>query len=495
MSLARSFIWLTFAEILFSLSGYVVHSGAGRLLSPDDYGRYALVITLSIMVITLIGNGIPISMSKYLSEHQNDQLMIKAIKRKGLMLQLISISLITLAFYILTPLLSLALKDLTLTPLFRISLFILPAYALDTYYFYYYTGIHQFNIQAALKIVRSIMRVVLIIGLIYIWKVEGSIIGYILVNVVGFGLAWLIDHFWLNKQFKLSEKSQLPKFDWRKLLNYAWPVTLFLIFYEIMISLDLYFIKGIMHNDYLTGIYNSSLTIARIPYFLFAALNVILLPSISKSLAAKEHEKARKLVSRSLRLLMLVLMPLVTLMAVYAGPTISFVFGAKYLTGVASLQILVFGIGFLTVFYVLSFAQNGAGLTKIPMWTAFWGMILNAVLNYALIQKFGINGSAIATSLSSLLVMAFSLILTTRSFGNIVEIKTFAKIFLATLVMFAASFALQTQNLLFIPYSIILTALYLLTLYLLKEISTEDLALVRSLLGKKPKATTETLPE
>ncbi|MGB5018305.1 MAG: oligosaccharide flippase family protein, partial [Candidatus Moraniibacteriota bacterium] len=66
-SLSRSLVWLTIAEMLFNISGYVIHAVAGRILGPADYGRYALVITLTTTVIILIGNGIPTAMSRYLS--------------------------------------------------------------------------------------------------------------------------------------------------------------------------------------------------------------------------------------------------------------------------------------------------------------------------------------------------------------------------------------------------------------------------------------------
>jgi O-antigen/teichoic acid export membrane protein len=489
-SLARSFVWLTIGEILFNISGYVVHSGAGRLLSPSDYGRYALIITLTVMIIDLVGNGIPISMSKYLSEYyDSDADMVRVIKYKGFVLQVVIIALITGIFYAITPLLSFALGDLTLTPLFRISLFILPAYAMDTYYYYYYTGIHQFNLQSLFKVARSILRITVIIAFIFIWGLPGAVAGYIVVNLCGFLISWITDQIHISKTFPARDISKSkPVFEWKKMLNYAWPITLFIIFYEILISLDLYFIKGILHNDYLTGIYNSSLTIARIPYYLFAALNVILLPSVSKSMARKEHEKTRNLVSQSLRLLIVILLPLVTLMAVYAGPTISFVFGAKYLSGIASLRILVFGIGFLTVFYVLSFALNGAGKVKIPMWMAFFGMILNAILNYVFINRYGILGSAIATTTTSLVFMLISLSYCSRYFGKIINFASLGKMIFATALMFAASYFFPPRNFYFLIWSIILVVIYILVLFFLKEISTEDMELLKSLVSRKKTA-------
>jgi O-antigen/teichoic acid export membrane protein len=38
-NLAKSALWVTISEILFNLSGFVIHSVLGRFLGPADYGR------------------------------------------------------------------------------------------------------------------------------------------------------------------------------------------------------------------------------------------------------------------------------------------------------------------------------------------------------------------------------------------------------------------------------------------------------------------------
>jgi len=486
MNIARSFIFLTFAEILFNLSGYVVHSAAGRLLTPAEYGRYGLIVTLSIMVVTLIGNGIPISMSKYLSQHYDQKPeLVPVIKRKGLILQSVLIGGITLLFFLAAPLIAKLLRDETLTPLFRLSAFILPMYAIDSLYFYYLTGIHEFNFQSFLKISRSLLRVTVIVGLIYFWKVKGSIIGYIIVPFSVFLIAWAYDTLKLSKKF--PRYSSTISFDWKKLAAYAWPITLFMIFYEILISLDLYFIKSLLGSDHATGIYNSALLLARIPYYLFYALTIILLPSVSKSTAEKNHQKTGKLIHDSLRFMFIILVPIVILLSVYAAPAIDFVFGKEYAEAVPSLQILAFGLGFLTIFYVLSFALNGAGLAKVAMKTAFWGMLLNAVLNYFFIKQYGILGSAIATSISSFSVMFFSIAYTNKNFGNLFRVSDAIKIISSGVILYLASLLFPPHNLLFILWSIILTLIYFISLYILKEIKPEDIEIFKSLLRNKKK--------
>lgn len=483
--IVKSVFWLTVSEIIFNISGYIIHSAVGRILGPSDYGRFGLIVTLTTMIIILIGNGIPTAMSKYLSEFfETKPEMVSIIKKQASILQACVIGGITAIFFLSAPLIAKLLGDPTLTPLLRISTFIIPSFAAASFYFYYYTGIHKFNLQSVLKTVRSVVRVVFIVGLAYFFKIKGSIAGYIVAPFFVFLIAFIIDKIWISKKFP---KSSEGKFDWKELANYAWPITLFLLFYEILISSDLYLVKALLKNDYLTGIYNGSLTLARIPYYIFYALTIILLPTISKTTSQNKVKETQKIISQSLRLLLILLLPTVVLLYVYAQPIISLFYGNDYLPAVPSMQLLVLGVGFLTVFYIMSFVMNGAGKIKIPMNIAFFGMIANIFLNYILIQKYQLIGSAIATSITSVFIMIIMLFYIHRYFQGLIKISSFLKMLSAMIIMYCASLFFPVQQWTFLIYSFVLLAIYALTLLVLKELKKDDWELVVSLVSRKAK--------
>ena len=500
-NLAKSALWVTFSEILFNLSGFVIHSVLGRFLGPADYGRYGIIITLTTMVIILIGNGIPTAMAKYISEYfETNPRMVKVIKRQAVILQTIIIGAITIIFYFSIPLICKLLGDPTLVPLFRISTLIIPAFAAASFYFSYYTGLHRFNLQATLKTLRSIFRIVFVIGLAYCWKVEGAIVGYIIAPASVFMVAFLVDRFYISKKMEasveasaeiqnitsLSENVQ-PSFDWHKLTTYAWQVIIFFLAYELLISIDLYMVKGILRDDNLTGIYNAALTVGRIPYYIFYAMTIFLLPMISKSTSQNNQEETKKILAQALRIMLLLLVPMIVLMAIYAKPILIDFYGASYASGALSMAILEYGVGFLTIFYVMSFALNGAGKTKLVMNISIVGFVINAILNYILIKKYSITGSAIATSITSFIIALWILYYLWRDFGALVKIKTFLKTFFAAALMYLASLLFSKGEIVFIAWSSILFAFYLFILYLLKEIKKEDLEIIKTLIFRKKK--------
>ena len=494
--LAKSALVITASEIIFNISAFVIHAVVGRILGPEDYGRYGLVVTLTTMVIILVGNGIPTAMAKYLSEiFETNPRLIKTIKKQALILQSAVIGALTILFFLAAPLIAKILGDPTLTGLFRISSLIIPAFAAASFYFSYFTGLHKFNVQAILKIARSAFRVIFIIGLAYFFQVEGSIAGYILAPLSVFLIAYLIDKFKINRELKANESrleqtgsySKVAGFDWRVLVSYAWQIVVFFLAYELMISIDLYLVKRILSSDHLTGIYNASLTAGRSPYYLFYSLTVILLPAISKATAANNTAAARKIISQSLHVMLVLLVPVIIVMVNFSRPIIELFFGQKYSGAAAPMEILLWGVGFLTIFYVLSFVMNGAGKTRIPMYLAVGGAILNAILNVILIKKYALIGSALATSITSFLAMLLMFYFVWRHFGKLGEAKSLLKILLAGTGTWFFSWFFPKENPDFILYSIIILGFYFSMLYLLDEIKKSDFLFIKSLLirGKK----------
>ncbi len=489
--LAKSFIWLTISEIIFNLSGYVIHSAVGRILGPADYGRYGLVVTLTTMVIILIGNGIPTAMAKYISEiFETRPSLVKVIKRQAAILQAVLVGFITLLFFLLSPALAKILGDPSLTELFRISTLIIPSFALASFYFSYYTGLHKFKIQSFLKTFRSLVRVGIIIGLAYLYSVKGSVIGYAAAPLLVFAVAWSIDVFKVSRELEqkdvdLSRRSPALRdeggFEWRKLTNYAGQIIVFFLAYELLISIDLYLVKALLKDDYITGIYNAALTVGRIPYYLFYALTIILLPAISKSTAEQDIKKTRLLITWSLRLMLWVLVPAVVLMSQFSSSIIDLFYGQDYMEAARSMSILVYGVGFLTVFYVMSFVMNGAGKTKISMSISIIGVAINTALNYIFIQKYGIVGSAIATSIASTIVTVIMLYYIYQNFQTFFSLRSIIKAFIGALIIYVIAHFLPQGRLVFVLWSAILGTVYLAVLYLLGEIKKEDLLVLKDI--------------
>lgn len=484
---SSALLWLTVSEVVFNLAAYVVHAVAGRILGPADYGRYGLVVTLTTMVIVLIGNGIPTTMSKYVSEVlEKDPKNIPAIKKKAALLQTALIGGITVLFFLLAPVIAWALRDPSLTPLFRLSALIIPAFAAASFYHHYLTGLHLFKLQAIVKIIRSFARVGFIATAAILFGLNGAVGGYILAPLFTFGAAIAIDEFYVKRRLGFGHKNDGNDFHFpaKTILAYAGPLTLFLVFYELLLTIDLYFVKALLQDDHLTGLYNAAITVGRIPYYLFAALAMIMLPAISKTTAERDTEQTTSLVNKSLRLMTLLLFPMIALLVVYAPQILHFFYGTRYDGAEQAMSIFAIGVGFLTVFYVLAFALNGAGLVKIPMRLSFFGFLGMTALNFLLIPPFGIVGAALAATVTAFAIMISILAYAETYFSVRLPLRTIALSLLSTLLIASLSRFLPHGTYVFIASGGVLFFLYFVLLRLFGELSDDDLAPFLKLIKK-----------
>ncbi len=482
MSLIKASVWLTISELVFNLSGYIIHSLLGRFLGPAEYGRYGIIITFATMIVVLIGRGVPIAMSKYLSEvRKKDPSTILSIRKTGAIVQTILISVVTILYYFLVPpIAAKLLNDPSLVSLFRISTPIIPAFALASFYVYYFNGIHKFNSQSLIKFYRGFTKVIFIVSLASLFSTKGAIVGHALAPFSVFLLAYFLDPFRKEKSAKKSSVS------WQKMLSFAWPITLFMLFYEIMISVDLYMVKAFTGDDTITGFYNAALTIGRLPFYAFYFLTIILLPKISETTSQKNQKQTKKILSFAMRFLFILLIPAITLLSFFSESVSELFFGKQFISASEPLSVLAFGLGFLVVFYILAFVLNGAGKNKVPMWIAFGGMILNCLLNFFLIQKYGIFGAAIATSISSFITMVLVIIFTQKIITPFLNILSLTRYITGSaIIYYIASLGITQDKLMFIPWSLLLLAIYFVFLFLTKEFSKEDIVQLKLNLKKK----------
>lgn len=471
---SRALVWLTASEIIFNLAGYVIHASLGRILGPEDYGRFGVIITLTTMIIVLLGNGVPTAMSKFIAENFDTHPgRVKNIKATAILLQAMIMVPATIIFYLLAPwVANTLLRDPSLTPLFQISALIIPGFALASFYFYYYTGLHYFRLQAVLKTLRAVARIVFIVGFAYFWGVTGAISGYIVAPLAVFAIAFLYDLFKVSP--KLPAKDAEYHLAKSSLFQYAWPFTLFLIFYELVITADLYFVKALLQDDYLTGLYNAAITVGRIPYYLFYALTIILLPAIAKAKTIESSKEAAQLVQKTLVLIYALLLPMVTFLYAYSYQTLHFFYGQKYLGAIPAFEIFVFGAGFLTIFYVLAFALHGAGRVKVPMWLSLAGILLLSALNLYLIPLYQLSGASLAVTITSLFLATAALIYTKIEFHISLMPKTFFMALLSTVIFTALAMVIPANQYLFIPIGGCLFLFHLAFLYYTNTIQLAD---------------------
>ncbi len=464
--------YLFISTLVFVITGYISNIWLGRYLGPEDYGVYGLIAALMTIGNLFQNSGLPQSVSKYIAEHKDHA---DSILYRGLCLQLIIVAITTAVFLLFSGTIAThVLKDSLLKPYIQLSSLVFPFYGIYAFYLWYYNGLHRFKRQALMNITFSLSKLLLIIILTLFFKLTGTIMGFIFSPFIA-----------LLTGFKFPRKNNGLIFPYKKLILFSLPLTLFSLFSSILQSQDLFFLKMFHSEDALPGYYTANQNISRILFFSLSVFSLVLFPSISKSVSDKTDEKTKEIISRSLRLALLLLLPATLAISGSSKEIIRLLFSEKYVPGAASLSILIFSFSFLTIFSILANILNGAGYPKRSMVISFLSVLVSGIFCYFLIPPFGLVGAAVATGLGGFFAMSITGYFVFKKFGALLPIRSTINICAASLLLYGLVLIIKLPTA-FLPLTYTIAGVcYLVTLRLLQELTHSDYNLVFSLIPAK----------
>src|SRR3989344_4146644 len=94
---ARGTIYLMATQFVILLSGYLLHISLAHLVSAAVYGNIGIILSIIMITKTLFLTGTTKAISKYVSEQKES---FHAVLRSGFRLQLLSILLCVLGYFI-----------------------------------------------------------------------------------------------------------------------------------------------------------------------------------------------------------------------------------------------------------------------------------------------------------------------------------------------------------------------------------------------------------
>jgi O-antigen/teichoic acid export membrane protein len=402
-------IYLMFAQAAFVASGYAIHIGLARLLGPSDYGIYAVVISLMTMVNLILTTGIPQAVSKYVA---HDDGGAEEIKKTALKMQLVFSLAIFLVYFLLAEQIALLLNDASLTPYLRASSFIVPGYAVYSILVGYLNGLREYQKQAITAVSYSIFKAVFILAMVLAgYAVIGAVVGFVFAPIAG-----LLVAVYFTRHGKIGERlpilagnkvppiheivedtlNRTPSITVKQIMDFAVPIALFSVATNLIMSVDLFFVKAYLTN-YDTGIYSAASMIARVPFFLIGGLYGALFPAISNSTASNNIEKTRKYISQSLKYSLMAMVPAVVIISAMADKILPLVYSGEYAGGAQVLSILVVGLGFYSLFFLFTTILNGSGRPRDSLILGVVVLGLDVLLNFMLVPRYEMIGAAVAT--------------------------------------------------------------------------------------------------
>jgi O-antigen/teichoic acid export membrane protein len=283
----------------------------------------------------------------------------------------------------LTPLITAFLPLILLFPISRVSIAALRA--------------QQKSLQMALtkNIVPRASAIIVFLGYASVQRPFDGAIAYWL--VVPLASALLALAFLYHNLSAAAFRARLPDVDVaRELWSFSWPLAIGASLILLMSNLDVlmigYFLQS---ND--VGFYRSVQPLRQITHFVLQSFVFLFLPLATTFYSRGEHDQLRRLYTTASKWVAVLTLPFVLVFSLFAGDVVRVFFGIEYLPGAPALSILTAGL-----FFNALVGPNGAMIqalnqSKLEMYAAIVGVVVNIVLNVVLIPQFGIVGAAVAT--------------------------------------------------------------------------------------------------
>jgi len=220
-------------------------------------------------------------------------------------------------------------------------------------------------------------------------------------------IIWSIPRFWTKVSWQLIDRKLL-----KSLFIYGLPLSSTLMMNMMINNSDRIMLSWLKGNEY-TGLYSAVYDLTNFSLVIMVmSVNLALYPLIIKAYENNNQEKTQDLLGKNTIALVLISLPLLLVFLCIPQQLADLLLGQKFReTGAAVMPVIgiaTFIWGIKAYYFDLSFLITRK---TTPLFIiSIIGMLSNILLNYILIPRYGINGAAYATLITSITVLCLTMI-------------------------------------------------------------------------------------
>jgi O-antigen/teichoic acid export membrane protein len=377
-------------QLIVAILGLGTSVLLARILGPDGKGIFSMVILLPTLIVTFSNLGISPASVYYLA--RKDFSLVYVVRGNiflglGISGAAIIVSIIMVSFCsgILFPGIPQGLLFL--------GIILIPLSILQSYLISIFQGVQNFRIYNILCYIPQ--GVTLVIASIGLLAFKPEVWVAILANILGVSTGLIISI--INLKQYLFSKIKGTALYMKKSIGYGWKAHLSNILAFLNHRVDMFLINSFL-NPTSVGLYSISVSVAERLWMLSQSVSVVLLPRVSE--LKDDEDSRRKITPLISRWTLLVTVLIAVILAVISPWIIKIIFGEEFRESAFALQILLPGIVTGSISRVIANDISARGKPEINMYTSLFTVAINIFFNIILIPEMGINGAALATSVS-----------------------------------------------------------------------------------------------
>ena len=397
LQVAKGSLLLRLGAVLAKLFGFLRQFLVIRMLSPNDYGLFALSLTVVTVLGALGSVGLYHGAQRFIAYNieKDDLSKVKGTIQTSVwittstsllfMVLLIAFAYPLAGFFSKPEMKSLLLIMSPIVP-FQVAALLMTSFFL---------GFHRPAPQVVIGDIG--FGLISVITIFISLLIARSVYSPAIAVSISFFLVFLASISLYKFRFPMNLKSVHASPMAKTLLHFSLPLFLFSILYTVMGNTDTVVIAHYLPAKQV-GFYNAAfLLMSALPIF-YTAVGLIYLP-VATSLKAREAQtESVKLYQSSTRWPFIFTLPLFLTFFLFPAQALSLLFGGRYIEAATSLWILSIGALIGTFLGPNSTALIAYGDTRPVLYASMAATVIDIVLCLLLVPQIGISGAAIASA-------------------------------------------------------------------------------------------------
>jgi O-antigen/teichoic acid export membrane protein len=368
-----------------------------RLLGPSSYGDYAVLLSIYSLYMIPVSSAITEGVQKFVAEERAVDGWVESVLQfylgLGLLLAIVG-SAVIVAFSWLG-------FGTGLGERFSLYLYVLGGFILvgqlRAYVMHTLLGFGLESVNGPLGLLKKTATVLVGIALVVSGLgVTGMLIGHVLAN----GLVALAGATVIVRRISVRRLFELPEsIPYREFLSFNGLNIVLVLLVMSLFHLDVVMVRTLVGGE-ATGYYKAALALAEYLWIVPIVLQTMLLHSSSSLWSDGRTDQITELAGRITRYTTLLVLMMATGLAVLADRFVPLYYGQEFAVATGPLLLLLPGAVGFAVARPLQAICQGSGRLKTLILAVGVAAVGNVVLNAVLIPRYGMNGAAVATSVS-----------------------------------------------------------------------------------------------
>ena len=401
---------LAVAQVIYMTCGYLMHIAITRLLGPDDYGTWGILLALLGWFELSLMQGFPKWTTRNIAR-ESDEEKIQQIKSISILGQGIATLVMAILFYSLAIPFSRSLNDSALGILIKISSIDILIYGMYFLNLGIINGKKEYKRMFVLICLYAVSKTTFVTLFIYFGH---GIVGAVIANILSSVTVFSLSCFWIGRiSFTRSDRYRLRDF-----FSFGIPSTVFILGFVLLHQIDFFMLKALAPDKDVIGYYLLAMMLAKVPFYLVDATSKSLFSEMCFHASALESEKNSQVLNSYIYATLLIFSLIATVTLTSTKELILLIFPSIYLNSVPFLKILILSNVMVGGSFLMSqvlFVYKKERLASVYI---FLMLVFAIPINYILIKLQGPNGAAMASAIVFLINILF-ITLITRHFVSI----------------------------------------------------------------------------